>query len=180
MGYLKNGAQRFTKVTEYNKIGFNHKTVEDKDGKENSKEAITNSEEKVRKKKAQRKAKKDAMRALLLVAMPRLSTLTFASIFVLRLSTTVPELSAAVLGLSVAMPRSSTAMPRLSTAVPGLFALTSAFVSLPGLSALLLPSLSAPVLSELSLLLFPVLFLPKILTPDLARKRPKLDDIIGG
>ena len=58
--YLKNGAPYFTKIIELDNTGFDCKVVEDEDGKKDGKEAVTISEEEVSKKRAQRKAKKDA------------------------------------------------------------------------------------------------------------------------
>lgn len=59
MGYLENAAPCFIKVIEHNNIGFDHKVVEDKNGKQDGKEAITDSEKEINKKKAQDKVKKD-------------------------------------------------------------------------------------------------------------------------
>ena len=53
MEYLEDGVLCFTKVTKHNNIDLNHKMVEDKDGEEDAKEASTNSDEEIRKKKAQ-------------------------------------------------------------------------------------------------------------------------------
>ena len=52
MGYLEDKAYHFTKVTEHNNIGFDYKVIEDEDGKEDSKEVITNLEEETSKKRA--------------------------------------------------------------------------------------------------------------------------------
>ena len=72
MGYLEDGVSRFTEITEHNNTGFDHKVVEDKDGEEDSEEAVTTLEEEASKKRAQHKAKKDTAqaRALLLTDMP--------------------------------------------------------------------------------------------------------------
>ena len=52
MEYLEDGAPYFIEVIEYNNISFDYKIVEDEDGKEDSKEAVTNSEEETSKKRA--------------------------------------------------------------------------------------------------------------------------------
>lgn len=52
MEYLEDGVFCFTEVTEYDNIGFDHKVVEDEDGKEDGKKRVTNSEEEASKKKA--------------------------------------------------------------------------------------------------------------------------------
>lgn len=51
MGYLKNKTSCFTKIIEYNNIFFDNKVVEDKNGKEDRREAISDLEEKRSKKK---------------------------------------------------------------------------------------------------------------------------------
>ena len=81
-GYLEDGPPRFTEVTTHHNTGFDRKVVEDGNGEEDSKEAVTNSEEEARKKRARRKAKRDATwaRALLLAAVPELSTPASASV----------------------------------------------------------------------------------------------------
>ena len=174
IGYLKDGASRITEVTKYNNIGFDYKVVEDEDSKEDSKEAVTNLEEKASKKRAQHKAKRDAAwaRALLFAAVFGLSAPASASILVSGLFTVAPRLSAPAFvsvpmpGLSAAMLKSSAAVPGSSVAVPGLstdlFGLSatvsglsapaSAFVPMPGLSAPVPPS--APLFSRLSPLFF--------------------------
>ena len=43
-GYLEDGAPRFTEVTEYNNTSFSRKVVEEEDGKEDGKEAVTDRE----------------------------------------------------------------------------------------------------------------------------------------
>lgn len=50
-GYLKNGASCFTKVTKYDNIGFDHKVVENENGKKDGKKAVINSEEEASKKR---------------------------------------------------------------------------------------------------------------------------------
>lgn len=50
--YHEDEASHFTKVTEYNNIGFDHKVVEDEDGKKDSKKTITNLAKEANKKKA--------------------------------------------------------------------------------------------------------------------------------
>ena len=50
-GYLEDRATRFTKFTEYNNSSFDHKVVEDEDGKEDGEEVVTDSEEEVSKKR---------------------------------------------------------------------------------------------------------------------------------
>ena len=190
--YLEDGDPHFTEVTKHNHIGFDRKEFEDGDSKEDSKKAIIDLEEETRKKRAWRKAKKDAMWAqtLLLAAVPRLFTLASASVLVLGFSATVPELSALasasilVLGLSATipelsaiMPGSSLAMSRLSAVVPGLSA------AMPGLSAPVFEFIPMPglsVLPRLSPLLFPTLSLPKIPAPNLAAEWQRLDDTIIG
>lgn len=52
MRYLEDGVPNFTKMTKDNNIGFDCKVIEDEDGKEDGKEAFTNSEEEARKKRA--------------------------------------------------------------------------------------------------------------------------------
>lgn len=101
----------FTEVSEHNNTGFDYKIVGDKDGKKDGKGAVTNSEEEASKKRAQPKAKRDALwaQALLLIAMPVLSASTSASVPVTELSATLPELfvlafaSILIPGLSSAM-----------------------------------------------------------------------------
>ena len=81
-GYPEDRTFCFTKVTEHNNTSFNYKVVEDEDGKKDGKEAITDSKEETSKKRAQRKAKRDAMQAqaLLLAAVSRSSIFAFAYI----------------------------------------------------------------------------------------------------
>ena len=177
------------------------------------------------KKKAQYKAKRDIMWALLLAIIPKVSALTYTSVLlhelsfaIPRLSTTVPRSSAAILrlsatmlGLPAAMPGLSTIVSRLSITISGLFTPTFASILVPGLSAsiplsvsvsmtdpmlkvstliLLFPSMLVLRLSSLSTSLHalvprssPLPFLAlsslKILTPNLAAKRQKLDDTIS-
>ena len=182
MGYLENETLCFTKVTEHNNIGFDHKVVEDEDGKEDGKKAVTNSKEEASKKGARRKAKRDAARALLFAAIYALSAPVSMSVFVPGSSAALPGLFAAMLGLSAAMPALSAAIPRLFVAVPGLFAavpglfaavprlsaFTSVSVPVLGLSIIIPPSKSLSVLLGSSPLPFPTLSLPKIPTPNLA------------
>ena len=52
MGYLEDGAPRFTEVTEHDNTGFNREVVEDEDGEEDGKEVVTDSEEEASKKRA--------------------------------------------------------------------------------------------------------------------------------
>lgn len=52
MKYLKDGVSYFIKITEHNNIGFDCKVIENKDGKKDGKETITNSKEEISKKKA--------------------------------------------------------------------------------------------------------------------------------
>lgn len=56
MEYLEDETCCFNKVTKHKNINFERKVVEDEDGKEDSKEAITNLEKEANKKKAQCKA----------------------------------------------------------------------------------------------------------------------------
>ena len=187
MGYLEDGAPRFTKVTEHDNTSFDREVVEDEDGEEACKEAVTDSEEEASKKRARCKAMRDATRAqaLLLAAMPGSSAPASISVPMPGLSAAmpglsapasasilVPGLSAAMPGLSATMPESSAAMPELSVAVPK----SSAVV--PGSSAPI--PLFAPMLPGSSPLPFPALSLPKTLTPDLAIERQRLDDTISG
>ena len=51
-GYLEDESPHFIKVTKYDNIGFDRKLVEDKDGEEDGKEEVMDSEEKASKKKA--------------------------------------------------------------------------------------------------------------------------------
>ena len=173
MEYLENGVLCFIEVIEDNNISFDRKMVEDEDGKEDGKEAVTVLEEEASKKMAQDKTKKYAVRVLLFAAIPRLSAPASAFIPVL-------ELSAAILRLSAAMSRSSVAMPELSATIPespatelgssvavpesviailGFSAPMSMSVPVPELSILVLPSASALVLPGSSLLPFPALLL---------------------
>ena len=197
---MEDGALLFIKVIEYDNTGFDRKVVEDEDSEEDGEEAVTNSEEKMSKKSAQHKAKRNAARAwaLLLAAIaglfvptsasipvPGLSTAvlgssasTFASICMLGLSVAMPELSTAVLGSFVTVPRSLTAVPGLSAAMPRLSALVFASVLVPRLSALVPPS--APMFSGSSPLLFPTFFLRKTSMPDLTAGRQRLDGSISG
>lgn len=138
-GYLKDGALCFTEVSEYDNTGFDCKVVEDEDGEEDSKEAVTDSEKEASKKRSRHKAKNDAAQArvLLLADVPGLSAPPSAPV-------PVPGLSATVLGLStpafesVTMPGLSTptsaSVPLLglSAAVPELSALASEFVTVSG------------------------------------------------
>ena len=93
MGYLEDGAFRFTEVTEYDNIDCDRKIVEDEDSKEDNKEAVTNSEEEASKKRAQRKVKRDAAQAqtLLLTTVLGSSAPASASVLVLRLFVAVPR-----------------------------------------------------------------------------------------
>lgn len=50
--YLEDGAFCFTKVIKHDNIGFDRKMVDNENGKEDGKEAVTNSEVEVRKKTA--------------------------------------------------------------------------------------------------------------------------------
>ena len=52
MRYLEDGTPCFIKVTEHDNTGFDRKVVEDEDGEEDDKEAVTNSEEEASKKSA--------------------------------------------------------------------------------------------------------------------------------
>lgn len=85
MEYLEDGASYFTKVTKYDNIGFNHKAVEDEDGEEDSKEAVTNLDEEASKKRVQHKAKRDTAQTqvLLLAAVLGLFALLSVSVPVL-------------------------------------------------------------------------------------------------
>ena len=183
-GYLKDEAPCFIEVIEYDNTGFDHKVVEDKDGKEDGKEVVTDSEEETSKKRARCKAKRDVVWApvLLLADMPGLSAPASASMPVLGSSAAVPgsstlvfasvlmlRSSVAVLELSAAMPGSSVAVLESLAIVLGLSALESASVPLPRSSAPV--PLSKPMLSELSPLPFPTLSSPKTLMPNLAAER---------
>ena len=129
-GYLEDRALCFTEVTKHNNTSFDRKVVEDKHGKEDGKEAVTDSEDKTSKKKAQRKAKRDAARAqaLLLADIPGLSAPTSTFVPVPRWSAAVPgssiptSASIPVPGLSIAVPESSAAVLGLSVTVPELSA----------------------------------------------------------
>ena len=52
IGYLEDRALCFTEVTEHDNTGYNRKMVEDEDGEEDGKEAVTDLEEEVSKKRA--------------------------------------------------------------------------------------------------------------------------------
>ena len=180
--------------------------VEDKDGEEDSEEAVTDSEEEASKKRARRKTKRNVgrARALLLAAMPGSSALastfvpipgssapTSASVPVPGSSAAVPRSSAPTSasvpmpGLSAAVPKlsatvlgSSVAIPESSATMPGSSTPSSASIPMPGSSTSIPPS--APMLPGSSPLPFPTLSLPKTPTPDLAAGRRRLDDTISG
>lgn len=152
--------------------------VEHENGKEDSKEEVTNSEEKTGKKRVQRKAKRNAAQALLLTAIFGLSAPAFVSVL-------FPELFIVLLGSSAAVSRLFTALPGSSVVIPGLSATilelsaavselsapASAFISIPELSAVILTIASILVLFWSSTLLFSALSLSKTLTLNLAAKR---------
>lgn len=177
--YLEDGASCFTKVTKYNNIDFDCEVVEDENGKEDGKEAVTNSEEKTSKKRAQHKAKKNVAQALLLAAVSGLFASAFASVFMLKSFAVVSELSAAVPRLSITVFRLSAAMPELSATVPELSALMSASVFRHRLFALIHPSAFALVFFGSSSLFVLTLSLPKIPTSNLVVRKQKLDDTIS-
>ena len=199
-GYLEDRALCFTEVIEHNNTGFDREVVEDKDGEEDGKEAVTNSEKEASKKWARYKTKRDVARAraLLLAAvlgssapasasvpmpessavMPGLSASASTFVPVPGSSAAVPGSSAALPELSAAGPGSSVAMPESSATVPGLSVFASASVFVPGSSASVL--LSTPMLSGSFPLLFPALSSPKTPTPNLATKRRRLDNTISG
>lgn len=204
---------------------FDRKVVEDKDGKKEGKEAVTNLEEETSKKREQCKKKRDAerVRALLLAAVSRLFASSSASIPLPGLPAVIPRSSATAPRLFAAMPRLF-AFASMSISVPGLSAPMSAAVPVPGLSAVVfelsaillkssvaMPGLSPPASASVfvpglsvamfglfvaipgSSIVMPRLFvampelstamlgssLPKILTPNLAAKRQKVDDTIS-
>ena len=192
MGYLQDRSPHFTKVNEYDNINFDRKVVKHENGEEDSKELVINSEKEAINKKAQCKTKIDAALALLLAAI--LSSPTFASVLVFRLSAAVPRFSTAMPGLSIAVPKSFATMLRSSASVFESFiallglaiavlrssALVSTSIFVPGLSPLVPIFISALVFPGSSPLLFPALFLPKIQTLDLDAGREKLDNNISG
>lgn len=160
MDYLKDIALYFTKVIKHNNIDFDRKLFEDENDKKDGKEAVTNSKEETSKNMIQYKAKRDIIRALLLVLVPELSASISVSIPISGLSTALPRLSAAIPRLSATRPRLfatlpelsatllklftavfglSTTMSGLSFAVSILSALVSVFVFMPGLSAPIFP-----------------------------------------
>ena len=185
-GYLRDGALRFTKVTENKNTSFDRKVVEDEDGKEDGEEAVTDSEEEASKKRARRKAKRKAARAqtLLFGAVLGLSAPASAFVPVPGLSTTVPGSSAPtsasvpVPGSSAAVAGSSAVMLELSAALPG--SSIAVFTSIPVLGLSATVPLSVPMLPGLSPLPFLALSLPKTPTPNLAVGRQRLDDTISG
>lgn len=168
--YLEDRAPRFIKITKHNNTSLNYKAVEDEDSKEDGKEAVTDLEEEVSKKNAQRKTKKDAARAqvLLLAAVPELSIPASVSVPMLKSFSLlfefvfVPRLSAVVSGSFVAMLRLS--FPAFES-----FLVLVLFAAILGLSVSVL-ELSVAVLES---------SLPKAPLPDLAAGRQRLDDIIS-
>ena len=110
--YLEDKIPRFTEVNKYVNTGFECEVVEDKSGKEDSEEAVTNSVEEASRKRARHKVKRDVLRARALLLIT-------------------------VLGLSVPL-STSIPVPGSSTAMPGLSAPTFASVFVPGSSAVLL------------------------------------------
>lgn len=121
MGYQKDEAICFTKVTKYDNIGFNCKVVENEDSEKDVKETVIDLEEEASKKNIQCKAKKDVVQVLLLVAMSRLSTPTSTFVFISGSSTVIPRLSTVISGLSTVMPKLTTTMFRFSVAKLRLF-----------------------------------------------------------
>lgn len=179
IGYLKDKALCFTKVTEHNNIGFNRKVVENENGKKDGKETVINSEEEMSKKRVQRKIKRDAARVLFFAAVLKLSALTSASDSVPGLSVTLPGSFPAIPGSSIAMPGLSAALLGSSAALLRLSTPLSASVFMPGMSAFVPPSVSAPVFPRLSPLLFLILSLSKTPMPNLGKGRQKFDNTIS-